>query len=64
MSAPDACQHEVFCASYALRKTSQDTHFFVPQSGYEKLIVNMVDNDLCMYNTVVWVSGPWKAESE
>jgi len=43
LSVPDACQREVFCAANALRKTPQDAHF-VPQSGCEKLIVNMVDN--------------------
>ena len=29
VSAPNACQHKVFCASYALRKTSKDVRFFL-----------------------------------
>ena len=34
------------------------------QSGREKLIVNMVDNNHVMHNTVIHVSDPWEAESE
>jgi len=64
MSIPDACQCELLCAAYALRKTSQDARFFVPQSGCEKLIVNMVDNDHGMRDIVVQVSGPWEAKLE
>ena len=30
LSVPEACLHEVFCAAYALRKTSQDTCYFLP----------------------------------
>jgi len=62
--APKACQHEVFGTAYALRRITQGTRYFVPQSGVEKIIVNMVDIDHGMRDTVVWVSGPWKAESE
>ena len=54
MSASDACQREVFCAAYSLRKTSQDTR--------EKLIVNMLDIDHGMCHIVVRMSGPWEAE--
>ena len=49
LSAPNACQREVLCTDY---------RFFVPQIGYEKLIVNMMDNDHGMHDTVVRVSGP------
>ena len=41
----DAYQHEVFSVAYALRKTAQDARYFVPQSGCEEIIVNMVDSD-------------------
>jgi len=36
----------------------------MPQSGCEKLIMNMVDNDRGMRDVVGRVSGPWEAESE
>ena len=35
-----------------------------PQSGVEKVIINMVDNDHGMRDTVVQVTGPWEAEYE
>ena len=38
--------------------------YFVPQSGVEKIIINTVDNDHDMQDTVVLVTGPWEAESE
>jgi len=64
LSAPDAWQHEVFCDAYALRKTLQDARFFVTRSGCEKLIVNIVESDHSMRDTVVRVSGSWEAKSE
>ena len=42
LSVPEVCQREVFSAAYALRKTSQDARYFMPQSGVEKIIINMV----------------------
>ena len=56
-------QREVFHAAYELRKTSQDARFFVPQSGCEK-IINMVDSDHGMRNTVIRMTGPLEAESK
>ena len=47
--------------AYALRKTSQDVCYFVPQGGCIKLIINMVDSDHDMRETVVRVTGPWEA---
>jgi len=35
-----------------------------PQSGVEKIIVNMADSDCGMRDTVVRVSGPWDANSK
>ena len=64
LSAPDAYQREVFWDAYALKKTLQDARFFVPRSGCEKLIMNMVDNNHNMRDTVIRVSGPWEAELE
>ena len=64
LSAPDVCQREVFWDAYVLKKTLQDTRFFVPRSGCKKLIMNMVDNNHNMRDTVIRVSGPWEAELE
>ena len=36
----------------------------MPEGGYDKLIVNMVDSDHDMRETVVRVTGPWEARSE
>ena len=60
--APWACQHEVF--KYFLRKTTQEACYFTPQSGVEKIIINMVNSDHHMQDTVVRVTGPWDAELE
>jgi len=35
-----------------------------PQSGVEKVIVNMVNSDYGIQDTVVQVTGPLEAESE
>jgi len=61
---PDACRRDVFNAAYVLRKTAQDAHYFVPQSGYENTIINMVDSDYGMRDTVVRVTDLWEVESE
>ena len=34
----------------------------MPEGGYDKLIVNMVDSDHDMRETVVRVTGPWEVE--
>ena len=64
LSVPDVCQWEVFSAAYALRKSSQDARYFMPQSGCKKIIVNMVESDHGMRDTVIHVIGPWVAESK
>jgi len=61
---PEACQREVFSTAYSLRKTTQGPRYFIPQSAVEKIVVNMVDNNYSMRDTVVWVTGLWDAESE
>ena len=61
---PNSCQREVFSAAFVLRKTAQDARYFVPQTGCEKIIVNIVDSDHGMRNTMVWLTGAWEAESE
>jgi len=38
--------------------------YFAPQSGVVKIIVNMVNDDHGMRDTVVQVTGPGEAESE
>jgi len=45
LNVPEAYQREVFNVVYALRKTSQDARYFVPQSECEKIIKIMVDGD-------------------
>jgi len=42
---PEACQREVFSTAYSLRKTTQGACYFASQSGVEKVIINMVNND-------------------
>ena len=49
---------------YSLRKTTQGMRYFFAQSGAEKVIVNMVNNDHGMRDTMVRVTGLWDAESE
>ena len=51
--APEVCQGEVFSTAYALRKTTQDAQYFVPQSWVGKIIINMVDNDHGIRDTLV-----------
>ena len=62
--APKACQCEVFSATYLLRKTSHGTRYFISLSGVGKIIVNMVDSDHGVRDSVIQVSGPWDAESD
>ena len=50
--------------TYSLRKTTQGARYFAPQSGIEKVIVNIVNNDHSMRDTVVRVTGLWEAESK
>jgi len=52
---PEACQREVFSAAYLLWKTFQGTSYFIPQSGVEKIIVNMVDSDHGMQDFMILV---------
>ena len=61
LSISETCQGEVFSAAYALRKINQDTGYFVPQIGCEN-IINMMDSDHSMRDSVVWVTNPWEAE--
>ena len=62
--ALEACLCEVFNTTYSLRKTTYNARYFAPQSGVEKIIVNMVTNDHGMRDTVVRVTGPCDVESE
>ena len=55
--APEACYYEVFNIVYLLRKTTQGAHYFIPQSGVEKIIVNMVNSNHGMRDTMVQMSG-------
>ena len=61
--APDACHCEVFSTTYLLRKTTLGSHYFVPKIEVKKIIVNIVDSDCGMRDTVVQVSGPRDANS-
>ena len=36
---------EEFCAAYVMRKSHQEARFFILQSGYDRLIINLVDID-------------------
>ena len=46
------------------KEDPQDARYFVPQSGAEKIIINMVDSNHDMWDTLVRVSGPWKVEPD
>ena len=64
MYAPEAYQREVFSTAYTLRRTTQGTRYFIPHSGVEKIIVNLIDSDHGMQNTIIRVTNPWEAELE
>jgi len=49
---------------YALRRTHQDASYFIPQSRVNKIIVNMIDSDNGMRDTIIRVSRPGEAKSE
>jgi len=51
-----------FSAAYALRRTSQNVRYFMPQSACDKIIVNKVNNDHYMRDTVVQLTGQWEAK--
>jgi len=59
--APNSCQCADFCAIYSMRKTNQDGRFFIPRSGYDRLIVNLVDSDHGCCDIVIRVSRTWEA---
>ena len=59
----EACPREAFSTVHLLRKTTQGAYYF-PQSGVEKIIVNMIDSDHSMRDTVFQVTGLWDAESK
>ena len=59
-----ACQREVFSTAYALRRTTKGTRYFVPQSGVEKINVNMVNSDHGIRDTMFRVTGQWDVESK
>jgi len=54
----EACQLEVFSIAYSLRKTIQGARYFIPQSGVEKIIVNMINNNHGIQDTVALVTNP------
>jgi len=62
--ALEVCHRKVFNTAYLLRKTTQGARYFILKSGVEKIIVNMIDNDHGMRDSVFRVFGPWDAESE
>ena len=43
---------------YVMWKSHQDAGSFVPWSGCDKLIINLVDSDHGWRDTVICVSGP------
>jgi len=55
---PQLVPSEDFCAIYSMRKTNQGDRFFIPQSGCDKLIVNLVDIDHGWRDFVIRVSEP------
>ena len=48
----EACQLEVFSFAYSLSKTTQSACYFPPKRG-RKVIVNMVNSDYGMQDTVI-----------
>ena len=62
--APETYHCKVFSTAYLLRKTTLGARYFVPHSGMEKIIVNIVESDHGMRKTVVQVSGSWDANLE
>ena len=62
--APEACHCEVFSAAYLLKKTTLGACYFILPTAVEKIVVNMVDSNRGMRDTVVQVSGPWDDDLE
>ena len=42
---PDSRRVKDFFALYVIRKTKENGHFFVVQSGLERLIINLANGD-------------------
>ena len=57
MQARGLLRH-LFC-----EKDQQNGHFFIPWSGCDRLVVNLVDNDQGLHDTVIRVSDPWEDAS-
>ena len=66
MFSPDSCRVEDFSALYVMRKTKENGRFFVAwsDSGLERLIVNLADNDYDWRETVIRVFGAWEAVAQ
>ena len=61
--APNSHRRENFCAIYSLRKTSQDSRFFIPRSSCGRLIVKLMNSDQRWCDTVIRLSGSWEVAS-
>ena len=60
--APDTYGVEEFCATHnVMTKTHQDARSFVPRSGCDGSIINLVGSDHGWHDTIIRVSGPWEA---
>ena len=57
---PDACRVDDFFALYMIRKTKGGEHFFTVKSGFERLVVNLADNDHGWHDTVIRIHEAWE----
>ena len=62
--APWACHCEIFSTAYLLQMTTIGARYFILQSGVKKIIINMMDRDRGMRDTMVWVSSTCDADLE
>ena len=62
--APDSHRVEDLSALYVMRKTKEKSRFFTAQSGLEKQIINLADNDHDWRETFIRVSGAWEAVAQ
>ena len=56
----DACRVKDFSALYMIRRTKEGGRLFAARSNFNKLIVNLTDNDHGWRDTVILIHGAWE----
>ena len=61
---PDACQIEDFFTLYTMMNTKENAYFFGVKSGWERLIINLVDRDQGWLDTIIRISSAWETAQQ